>query len=806
MKRIKSILYLIIGIFIPSLSYAQDSQRSGIFESSGEFTSGWIRSVFEGSCTTNDTFFQMLYSIIGNPCFENDVGASDNMNLLQYLLGYFNIAAMIFAAIMIVYLAFRFGFNAAVYADEKDKNRLPLRVAIGFALILPHTSLGYYSVVQVAVLKVIGAGGGSAEYIVDRAGDAIESGVPMQTDVSIPPEIISHNADLMEMMLCSGAMVVQKSDRPFASYINEDGSGGEIMLGESFKKASNARQIGFGSTGTSNRFCGYVEFPQKDTKSIIETDYVADTKELARQSVREAYIDHIDNMQDLASNFFKTGGDFHVGTVNKYITETARDRTTQVINRFNLGVDAYVNHIGLFAKDIDRRMNEVSTSANDATKEYMKKYKDGMTPSNYTLSIYRARSLGSNADALMRSSLPTFSNAELRCGRTEKENTNGWFSSWWGSTSVCDMYEGLNDMRGIAKEVHASAVERAQYGQLPSTGEASIVADLANDPSCKSGDCDAEGLKKSAVYTINKGFLNILEVVGGNSSDGNAFDYKNLADPIQTTQNVGTALVSMGLSVFGLMTAGSALIEGVGGSAAAWVGAAAVSGALKPLIGVLWMIFIFLMGIAPALIIIIPAAIFITYMFAFMSYLMLCIAALLAAPMAAARGIVPEGQGIVGQRGERMIMMIATLFLYPSAMVIGVSAYFVVLPYAFAILSFFISQISQLTSGFTQNTVALVAVFTIWVSTWNRMNLWLANSTVFIGDKALEMLGTFNALSSESDKVDGIVQEMGGASKSFAQGVTKSGASGLSQSIQNGVAKNSRNNSDVGVSGIMRNS
>ncbi|PMR71749.1 DotA/TraY family protein [Halomonas heilongjiangensis] len=802
MKIRKTLIWCMLSLFylVPATAW---SQASGIYDTSDNFISGWIRETLEGSCTTNDMFFTLLYKIIGDPCFE--MGGSGNINILQYVLGYINIIALIFVLLMIMWASFVAAIDAAANASVKKNQSVPLRLAIAFALLLPVPQLNNYSNSQMIVLKVIGWGVGSSEFLTKATVKGISDGVPLVTEIRIPPKIVLHNADILKNMLCSGAMVVRDPSRPFASYINEDGSSGIIMAGESFEKANNARLIGFGVTGTSKQVCGYIDFTKDENYDPGDSDYQRDSLAMAYAETRSAYIQQIDKLSNLAKKFYDQGGEYNVGSVNNFITETLVSNESSINSKFNLGVEAYIRNIGDFAGDIEQKMYKVSVSSNDATKAYMENFSGNAGVSNIVLTFFRAKSLTTNANMLMNRTLPTISNAEMPCTVKETSNDHSIFQSFWKTEKVCDFYDGLNDHRMMAGKIHAAAMERAKFGDLPNvSGTESLVEDLISDPSCEAGQCDGQGIKKAFAYTFNTTILNAIDTVSFGSNGNTGFDFTTLKDPIQTTQNVGATFFSAGLILFGLIMAGSALAEGIGSSLAGLVGGAAISGAIRPVISVTWIAMAYLFSLSPAMIVVIPSSIIITVMFALMAYLTNCIAGLGAVPIATARMVVKEGEGVLGQRNERMLMMAATLFVQPSTIVLGVAAYFTVLPYAFAFLGFNMYLVSQITSG-VSNILATVVMFTMWFALWHRMNLWLANSLVFIGDKILEMLGTIHALASESEKINGIVQEMGGASKSFIQNIGTIMGNNANKSMAKGIQRNAQNNVQVGVSDVQHN-
>ena len=109
----------------------------------------------------------MLYLsyIFGN---VGDILAGSNNTLLQLVLVYFNNAVLVLGGIVIIYSSIVGTINMAHEGEMLGKNWnnpwVPLRAALGFALLLPVKAKSY-ALIQVFFMWIVIQGVGAADYI-----------------------------------------------------------------------------------------------------------------------------------------------------------------------------------------------------------------------------------------------------------------------------------------------------------------------------------------------------------------------------------------------------------------------------------------------------------------------------------------------------------------------------------------------------------------------------------------------------------------------------------------------------------------
>lgn len=213
--------------------------------------------------STNDQSMYYLAAIFGNVgnIFTQWSAASGESTLLKYAFLYFNNAVIVLGCILILYTLIVSTINTShqgeMLGQKWNSVWIPLRTAMGFALLLPTTTstvaLGTavkgYAIIQVLVMWVIVQGVGAADYIwenmVDRiaAGDA---GISANTSVSATNDLETAT-NMFQYLMCSLAFAQQQGIKNY--WTQEDRPGFSAPIGD---KTYNSKQKGkYGYLGTT---------------------------------------------------------------------------------------------------------------------------------------------------------------------------------------------------------------------------------------------------------------------------------------------------------------------------------------------------------------------------------------------------------------------------------------------------------------------------------------------------------------------------------------------------------------------------
>lgn len=165
-----------------------------------------------------------------------------------------------------------------------------------------------------------------------------------------------------------------------------------------------------------------------------------------------------------------------------------------------------------------------------------------------------------------------------------------------------------------------------------------------------------------------------------NSVDGNMFNPSGFANPFLTLSEIGSTMNNIAVATYAISNMQIALGESakaptIDTKVTGW-GQIKYFGAqvLKNMGYLTVMIATFLMSSGFVLAYMIPFLPVITWTNMMIGYLITVIEAVTAAPLAVIQMLLPEGQGIVGQRLERAMQLLIVVILKPSLMIIGLVA------------------------------------------------------------------------------------------------------------------------------------
>ncbi|MFS1426284.1 DotA/TraY family protein, partial [Vibrio splendidus] len=205
------------------------------------------------------------------------------------------------------------------------------------------------------------------------------------------------------------------------------------------------------------------------------------------------------------------------------------------------------------------------------------------------------------------------------------------------------------------------------------------------------------------------------------SVQGNMFNPSGFANPFLTLSNIGSTMNNYALTGYLIANitsaAGTTMIHGDGvtkwipGSAEvqAFVGQLATNAA--------YMIFLVAAGLMSAgfvLAYMVPFLPIMAWTNMMIGYLITVIEAVTAAPLAVIQMLLPEGQGILGQRLERAMQLLIVVILKPSLMIIGLIAAITISGLGFTIFNTYFWVAAKNHSYF--NPIAIFAIITIYTS------------------------------------------------------------------------------------------
>ncbi|MCX8796228.1 DotA/TraY family protein [Vibrio parahaemolyticus] len=210
----------------------------------------------------------------------------------------------------------------------------------------------------------------------------------------------------------------------------------------------------------------------------------------------------------------------------------------------------------------------------------------------------------------------------------------------------------------------------------------------------------------------------------GETVEGNMFNPAGFSNPFLTLSSIGHTMNSYAMAGYGigvLAKATSAAMPGIGeGWAASLDGTGVIKAGLRfgaSIVGsvanLVFVIVLSYLACGFVLAYMIPFLPVIAWTNMMIGYLVTVIEASTAAPLAVVQMLLPEGQGILGQRLERAMQLLIVVILKPSLMIIGLIGAITIASLGFTIFNtFFWSAAKMYLYGSPLDLFALIALYT----------------------------------------------------------------------------------------------
>lgn len=282
------------------------------------------------------------------------------------------------------------------------------------------------------------------------------------------------------------------------------------------------------------------------------------------------------------------------------------------------------------------------------------------------------------------------------------------------------VYKASNGyVEGIGpKTAKSNSVNIDSYmGKCPSYDDCEIDEDVASTY--------ATDTTQAILNHFASGPIFFGEQEAGESVQGNMFNPAGFSNPFLTLSSIGHTMNTYAATGYGLAVGVKALGAGIPAIGESWLFkgvdvTGGGSGALNALASVLSSVGQLLLIISIAYL---SCGFVLAYMIPFLpviawtnmmiGYLVTVIEASTAAPLAVVQMLLPEGQGILGQRLERAMQLLIVVILKPSLMIIGLIGAITIASLGFTIFNtFFWSAAKMYLHGSPLDLFALIALYT----------------------------------------------------------------------------------------------
>lgn len=174
----------------------------------------------------NDQSMYLLGALFGN--VGNVLNGWGSSLLLQYTFYYFNQAVLVLGCIVILYTLIVGTVNTShqgeMMGQKWNSVWIPMRSAIGFALLLPIGSGQTYAVVQAMVMWIIVQGVGAADYLWSNMVDQVVSqNAGFQPDTASSTNATNTIMSAFEYYVCTMQLIQMQNVRKYRTNTNDFG-------------------------------------------------------------------------------------------------------------------------------------------------------------------------------------------------------------------------------------------------------------------------------------------------------------------------------------------------------------------------------------------------------------------------------------------------------------------------------------------------------------------------------------------------------------------------------------------------------
>jgi conjugal transfer/type IV secretion protein DotA/TraY len=735
-----------------------------------------IENILNTEKNDNDDFHSILEHMWGSFIFDQDESVNDTIEptLLSKTVGYTNVLALILGIIITSYVTLASVINTAqsgeVLGKQWSSYWLPIRTSMAFGLLIP-TKIGALtlSTAQVIVIKLIIMSSTSATFLWSNTVDYLIPPSDSNPQVVLPYSIgySTYTSALclyakamedsgifgfaeQEMTLFTTSGLDESVRTEYLSHqVIEDINLSSVeQIDSAMQDANSSNNTFISSIEFSDGECGTVSFkhPKLITSSKIndsessltDFDSVVSNRVLNNyRAYQRHYSDFLagvltdlsilyenDDLRKALSEYKSTQLADDAEKMPVKLISTVSNMTLQFRKRMDT-FSSKVNGIYLESDTGSSLDDGVVTRKKNSPKELSEAIKEGgwLYAGNFffRMSQLEGVSLKTSGDVVsVKNNTPT-------CTADDCDVTyplaamyiagivyrNSYIKPDKEFSSISDIYELTND----------SSI----------SPDASVVI-----TSSKGNNNISEGL---ITGFISSKILNLIAEEGEfwgfddnllqqESNGDSTIDYVSRDNPFQYAVYLGNGLNSLrvGLQLLRAeLTIAQAILGGMGETLLGSFGASVGTSVAEAIIGLILELLVIsilsltAMGwILAYYLPMMPALLWVTLITA---YLLISIEAVIATPLAVILMATPEGEGISGTKMQRAITLLASVFLRPSLMVIGLIVAVVVAKYSFMLLNKIYWTQAKYAVG--EGLFATFAVLAIYISALHQI---LSNS------------------------------------------------------------------------------
>lgn len=781
MRRLLSGIVLLL---IAGVALAQDTTLSQAYQSASSMT--------PPESDYSVAYLSQVFGTVGN------VLQGTSGQVVGKMFEIFNKGVLVVAALWLTYTTITLVLNAAIqgsFGGQKNIAAILLRIAFGFALIIPSSTTGY-SLLQDIFMKIVVQGVGLADKTWDKALDYLQHG----GNLYIPPSNLNNDTNMVSVAL--GTPAANSSASPtlgYASQIfvnevcmleNAQASGGGAATASTLAPIYSPPQqtatgwtagtVSFPSSNSSSSGCGMATAYNTLPAGNISAQQTAELYSYGYAALKQAVISTL------------PAAKAYVRAANPY-TGSAYNNTSTILTMANL----------------------VPPTAGSANFECPT---EGSTPacsSSGTDICGSACSLvNSNSKAIFAAIVAyanlimPYQNISQRnagsYGFVDEAKAQGWIMAggfYWSveqtntaahGLSVSKLTPTVDGPTTTTINSFSSTVKNViTQSENDVVSYNTIVAHLWDQyVGAQQNNINAAGTSGGGGFanSMSSGSLGAFNEF----SLGNA----NAYNPIATLMNEGNKILDAVVSIWIL-----AIALSTGLAVAAGICMSTQPGSLILTTGLTWlksiMMLITTLLLLPGSILAyyVPLYPFVVFTFAAIGWILMVVEGMAAAPLVCVGMTHPEGHDFLG-KAEQALMLFLGIFLRPSLMVIGLVAAMVISFVAFSMLTsgfgtVLSSLMSTAHSALNNNFLVLISSCMVLII-FGMMTMELIEQCYKLiyqlPNAILQWIGgpqTGQDFGQMAQGVKGAVSAGAGAGKEFMQGADKAGDT-LASSLQHG--------------------
>lgn len=616
-----------------------------------------MKAVLDTSGMAGDPSTQWLQMVFGSWILKLAGGGGGGTTIITVVGGFSNILALTFAMIASIYVliagAVRTAHEGEIMGKSWSTVWLPVRSAIGLGLLMP-TSIGggFVSVTQAFIMWCALVGANAANIVWDKSVSMLAAGTPVSTVA--PTNVYGYSATVFSIMTCVESLRYAGITAPLQKTVGDTTS--------------------YGDAGQ----CGKITLPVVPRGNSAPEDFAAQIKMQAAQSAKNAGTAHIQALQAIAAELV-------AGVGNKAYDDAMMARSGGQYSQIQALSARYVQAVDSFSARVNGEKNSAFNSGFKAKFEAALKKGGWSSAGLWTYNLARVQDAASIPYQVLMGGAES-GGAFEECG-----TTGAWESvkDFFGLNS-CPAPDTMADIAMAGKFTAMSA--RSPRDSQVTANDISLVSSLGSG---------GTGFMKNMSSYVAKGVLDAANV-GGNimnnegiagsqmSGSGSVTSTLGVADPFVTATNIGNSMRLGGqVILLGSMAMEAAASAVEGNQVAKFFGAGAIGRLAERITD---LVVVTVMGLA-------VGGYFLAYAIPFMptsiwimqivGWLLTVIEAFIAAPLAVAQMLLPEGEGIMGTRMERVLALLAAMTLRPALMLMGLFAALAVARVGFSIYNSF---------------------------------------------------------------------------------------------------------------------